>query len=248
MTARTLTLWAIVIVVAAACALWLSRPTPLYRDPPRDLPWQLPDYREANTHWEVGADGRIHASVEHFFLPGISPAMVAWFYQVLPIATVDLNGERLPLYHLFHPSEHGRIRVLAAAPDGQQGMARGATVYREEWFGPHDSRGAALLVEFSDDGMLAIPTAAGLNIGEVHHSYRAVDGGTAYRVDAIIGSQLPVIGALLNRYLRSQVFHPAMMEQWQRHQVEEVSSLQFFLPQLYAQRGKGYHFILPGAP
>ena len=249
-------LGALAVVLVAAAALWSLSPQPLYRDPPRQLPWQLPDYRDATTHWEVAQDGRIHASVEHFFLHDITPAMVAWFYQVLPISTVELDGTTLPLYHIFHPTEHGRIEVRHGAPDGKPGMATGATVYREEWFGPHDSRGAALLQEFSDKGMLAIPTTAGIAFGEVRHSYRMHEHGTAYRVDAVIGSDLPVIGTLLNAYLRRQVFHPRMMAQWQRHQIEEVSSLQFFLPTLYAQRERGHHFILdsgklsspPGSP
>ena len=37
-----------------------------------------------------------------------------------------------------------------------------------------------------------------------------------------------VLGSLLNLYLRKRVFHPQMIAQWQRHQIEEVSSLQFF--------------------
>ncbi len=217
---------------------------PLQRDAPRDLPWTLPDYRDANTNWRVGEDGRIHATVEHFFLEGISPAMVAWFYQQLPISTVDLGGETLPLYHIFHPTEHGRLWVVEPAPGGAPGMARGAVIQREEWFGPFDSTGAARLVEFSDAGMLAIPEFAGIVIGSVRHSYTAERGGTRYRVDTVIGTDLPVLGPVLNWYLRTRVFHPDMLREWQRHQVEEVASLQFFLPALYAQRDGGTHYRL----
>lgn len=222
----------------------LFSPAPLERDHPRDLPWVLPDYRNAHTQWEVRDDGRIHAQVEHFFLAGISPAMVAWFYQQLPISTVELNGTNYPLYHLFHPVGHGRIRIVKEAPDGSPGMAQGATIMREEWFGPYDSRGTARMVEFSDAGMLAVPIAAGLEIGQVRHSYRAENGGTAYRVKAVIGSDLPIIGPILNWFIRTQVFHPKMMALWQQHQIEEVASLQFFLAELYAQRGGGNHYVL----
>lgn len=216
--------------------LWLFTPGALTRDAPRDLPWELPDYRLAHTSWEVGEDGRIYTRVEHFFLEGISPQMVSWFYQQLPISTVDLDGLTYPLYHMFHPTEHGRLRILEPAPDGTPGMAMGAMIQREEWFGPYDSTGAARIVEFSADGMLAIPEVAGLAIGEVRHSLRAENGGTVYRVDAIIGSALPMLGSVINFYLRTMVFHPQMIEQWRRHQVEEVSSLQFFLAEIYAQR------------
>jgi hypothetical protein len=232
------------LALGVSVLLALLSPT-LERDPPRDLPWTMPDYRLAETSWTVDDDGRIHTHVEHLFLPDITPAMIAWFYQYLPIATVALNGETMPLYHIFHPTEHGTLRVLAPAPDGTAGMARGAVIQRDEWFGPYDSRGAARIVEFTDRGMLAIPEALGLlDIGSVRHIYSAAEGGSNYRVETVIGSDLPVVGPLINRYLRSRVFHPAMLEQWQRHQVQEVSSLRFYLPELYAQRDAGRHFVL----
>jgi len=68
------------IAVVGVIGFLLISPAPLKRDAPRDLPWELPDDRRAHTQWEVGDDGRIYAEVEHFFLAGISPARVAWFY------------------------------------------------------------------------------------------------------------------------------------------------------------------------
>ncbi|CAA0081155.1 Uncharacterised protein [Halioglobus japonicus] len=231
-------------IAALAAALILLSPGKITRDSPRDLPWVLPDYRLAKTHWYVGEDGRIYAEVEHFFLQGISPPMISWFYRNLPISTIEFKNTSYPLYHIFHPTEHGRIRVLEPASDGSSGMGLGALVGREEWFGTYDSRGAARIVEYSDAGFLAIPEVAGIPFGEVRHIFTPAEGGTEYRVQAVIGSSLPVLGPLLNWYLRHQVFHPQMMEQWQRHQVEEVASLQFFLPSLYAQRDNAGAFVL----
>lgn len=235
---------AVLILCAVALGLALLAPERIARDAPRDLPWVLPDYRLANTHWEIGEDGRIYSQVEHFFLHDISPKMVSWFYRYLPISTIDYKGVTYPAYHIFHPTEHGTIRLLEPASDGSPGMGLGSMVEREEWFGIYDSRGAARIVEYSDTGFLAIPEVAGIPMGEVRHTFRAVDGGTAYRVDAVIGSKLPVLGPLLNYYLRHWVFHPKMLEQWQRHQLEEVASLQFFLTKLYAQRNNGGAFVL----
>ena len=80
--------WALITALLAIAGLglvfWAYTPGPLTRDAPRDLPWELPDYRLAHTSWEVGEDGRIYTQVEHFFLKGISPEMVSWFYQQLP--------------------------------------------------------------------------------------------------------------------------------------------------------------------
>lgn len=234
----------LVLAVLMGVALWLLSPPQLVRDAPRDLPWELPDYRSASTSWSIDSQGRIHTQVEHFFLEGISPAMVAWFYQQLPVSTIEYRGVTYPLYHMFHPSEHGTLRVVEAAPDGTPGMAKGALISRDEWFGPYDSRGTARISEFSDAGMLAIPEVAGVAIGTVRHSYTAENGGTRYRVDTVIGVDTPVLGRVLNLYLRERVFHPEMIAQWQRHQIEEVSSLQFFLPEIYAQRQNAPHFYL----
>ncbi|MEH6634565.1 MAG: hypothetical protein V7700_03560 [Halioglobus sp.] len=244
---KNVTKWAglcMLPVAAIVLLIWMLIPAPLQRDHPRALPWELPDYRLANTHWEIGADGRIYTEVEHFFLRDISPEMIAWFYQQLPISTLQYQGVTYPLYHIFHPTEHGTIRVLEAAPSGVSGMATGAIIQRDEWFGPYDSRGAAQIVELSPAGMFAVPMAGSLKLGEVRHIFTPLDGGTQYRVKTVIGSELPVLGALVNWYLRNQVFHPKMLQQWQRHQIEEVASLQFFLPQIYAQRGAGTHFVL----
>lgn len=231
------------LVVFLACAMLLGvmvsllSPAPLYRDEPRSLPWTMADYRAASSGWDVDEDGRIHAWVEHLFLRDITPAMVAWFYRYLPIATLTYRETEYPLYHFFHPTEHGRLRVLEPATDGSPGMGQGALIEREEWFGEFDSRGAARIVAYSDAGFVAIPQALGLDIGEVRHQFEQADSGTRYRVDTIIGTQQRLIGPLLNWYLRNRVFHPGMLVEWQRHQIEEVSTLAHLLPQIYPQRG-----------
>ncbi|WP_461424911.1 hypothetical protein [Gymnodinialimonas sp.] len=232
------------LVTVAAVGIWTALSASVTRDAPRELPWSLPDYREAKTYWEVGIDGRIYTQVEHFVLRDITPEMVAWFYQHLPISTVELRGEIMPLYHIFHPSEHGQIAVIEPASNGVAGMSVGAKIERKEWFGPYDSQGAARIAEFSSEGMLAIPEMIGIKLGEVQHRFRAVPEGTAYHVHTVIGSNLPLVGSVINWFVRNYVFHPAMLEQWQRHQVEEVSGLQFFLADIYSQRGPDNHFVI----
>jgi len=227
------------VLLTLALSIVSCSPSPIPRDAPRQLPYTLPDYRSAKTGWEIQEDGRIYTWVEHFFLDDITPAQVVWFYRFLPVASIRYNEDVFPLYHFFHPTEHGRLRVAEPATDGSPGMGLGAVVERDEWFGEFDSRGAARIVEYSDAGFLAIPEAFGLKIGEVRHQLKAQPGGTAYRVDTVIGSTIPLLGGALNWYLRTQVFHPQMLAQWQRHQVEEVSTLQFLLPVIYPQRGDG---------
>ena len=236
----------LLMTVVVVIAWHLPQPS-VKRDPPRQLPWPVPDHRLAEKGYEYLPDGRIRVITHHLPLPGVTPAMLAWFYQQLPLSTVELDGRTYPLYHLFHATEHGQLWVVQTAPDGSHGMAQGAVIERHEWFGEHDSRGKALISEFSNQGMTALAFAAGIQIGVVEHRYSVVDGHTRYVVNATIGSTAPLISPLLNKYLREKIFTEAMLAQWMRHQVEEVGVLPYFLPQLYRQRAAGNHFLLESA-
>jgi quinoprotein glucose dehydrogenase len=205
-------------------------------DAPRNLPWPLRDASSAETSHEILPDGRIHISIRHRPLPGVTPEMLAWWYRVLPISEVDFDGARRPLYHVFHPSEHGRIWIEAPAADGQPGVGAGGIVARYEWFGPYDSEGAARVVELSPRRFVVRPLVAGLGFGEMRHEWDRSPDGATYTVDSVIGVDWPLIGSLVNGLLRRYVYGDAMIREWQRHQIEEVGLLPHFLPALYAAR------------
>lgn len=205
----------------------------IVRDAPRDLPWTLPDHTLANTSVEIMDDGRLKIEIEHLFLKDVKPEMIAWFYQHLPISTVTLNDTNYPMYHLFHPTEHGKIWIAESASNGEPGMGLGALVSRNEWFGAFTSKGSGRIIEFSSNGMKVSPEVAGMHFGQIHHEYVLQEGGTQYYVHSIIGSDMPVLGPIINYFVRNVMFPPEKLQQWLRHQVEEVSSLQFFLPVLY---------------
>jgi hypothetical protein len=92
--------------------------------------------------------------------------------------------------------------------------------------------------------MTVHPEVAGLQIGEIRHVFEAAADGSRYRVQSLIGVDWPVIGPLVNALLRQTTFHEAMLQEWQRHQIEEVSLLPYYLPQLYAQQPADYRFQL----
>jgi quinoprotein glucose dehydrogenase len=207
-------------------------------DPPRRLPWPLPDARQARASHEVLGDGRIRLRIEHRPLPGVTPEMLAWWYQVLPISRVEFDGAVRPLYHLFHPHEHGRIWMKRPAADGQPGMGAGGVVARFEWFGPYDSEGAARVIELSPRRFVSRPVMAGVSFGEIRHEWGGSPQGATYRVESVIGVDWPLVGPWVNALLRRFIFSDAMLREWQRHQVEEVGLLPHFLPGLYAQRNR----------
>ena len=60
-------------------------------DPPRNMPWPLRDVSQAVTAHEILADGRIHLTIRHRPLPGVTPEMLAWWYRVLPLGKVRVR-------------------------------------------------------------------------------------------------------------------------------------------------------------
>jgi hypothetical protein len=230
-------------VLLLGTLVWFKPGKGLLHDAPRTLPWTVPDYRPAQAQHSVLPDGRIRIEITHLPLTGIRPEMVAWWYQKLPISTVEIMGVRYPFYHVFHPTEHGRIRVVEPARDGTPGMGVGALVEREEWFGPFDSKGAGRVTQFTSSGMVVVPEVAGLAFGEIQHVFLATPTGTQYRVVSTIGVQWPVIGGAVNALIRHAMYPEAMLQQWERHQIEEVGMLQHFLAALYNSKPQGdlYH-------
>ena len=234
-----------VSLLAILLAIIWFKPLPDFpHHEPRILPWTLPDFSQATTQMSVLDDGRTHIKIDHLPLLNIKPEMVSHFYKVLPISTVVLNGQIMPMYHIFHPTEHGNIYVVEAAASGEQGMATGSIIGRQEWFGPYNSQGTGRILEMNDNLMIARPEMLGLHLGLITHTFEETEWGTHYTLESIIGSELPIIGPLINIYIRNRMFSTAMLPEWIRHQVQEVSSLQFFARELYEQKPIDNQFIL----
>ena len=214
-------------------------------DPPRNLPWPLPDTTQAVTAHEILPDGRIHLTIQHRPLPGVTPGMLAWWYRMLPLSQVEFDGAMRPMYHLFHPTEHGRIWIEAPAADGKPGVGAGGVVARFEWFGPYDSEGAAHVIELSPRRFVTRPKIAGFTIGELRHEWGSSPQGATYTVDSVIGVDWPIVGPWVNALLCRYIFSDGMLREWKRHQVEEVGLLPNFLPALYAQRNDRNIYRLP---
>lgn len=237
-------------LLACAVLVWRLTSQGLQHDAPRTLPWTVPDYHSAQATHTVLPDGRLRIAITHLPLTGIRPEMLAWWYRKLPLSTVDISGVRYPFYHVFHPTEHGRIRVVEPARDGQPGMGIGALVEREEWFGPFDSKGAGRVTRLDATGMTVVPEVAGLRFGEIDHLFEATPTGTQYRVVSTIGVEWPLVGGMVNWAIRRAMYPEAMLQHWERHQIEEVGMLQHFLAALYASQpqGNAYRLTTPARP
>lgn len=198
--------------------------------------WEYPKLNEAIYKTEIMTDGKILIEIQHPLLKGITPEMISWWYRNLASGKATIENKEYDYYLLFHLSEHGQTRVVAAATDGSPGMGVGAVIYRQEKFGSYLSKGFGRVESFSNNGFVVTPVMGPLNFGRIEHTFEAKDGGTLYKVQTILGSDAPVIGPLLTYYIRVKQFPPEVVQEWIRHQVEEVGSLVHLLPQIYPQR------------
>ena len=205
-------------------------------EPARPILWDYPSLSEAKISHQILDDGRLQIQTVHPLLPNVTPKMLAWWYKNLALSEATIDGVSYPYYHLFHLSEHGQFSIIQAATDGSPGMGVGAIVYRQETFGPYRSKGQARVERFDNSGFVAIPFMGPVDFGRVEHSFKQVTGGTHYTVDVILGPEIPFFGRAINFFIRNKQFSKPILNQWNRHQVEEVGSLPHFLPKLYQSK------------
>jgi hypothetical protein len=226
---------------------FLVKPMPDFpHHTPIKLPWQIQDTNLAQTNYQYLDNGQILITITHLPLIDITPKMLTWFYKNLPISTVQIGQEIFPWYQIFHPSEHQSINILQPTTDGSSGLgvAVGALIEKKQWFRSYNSLTTERVMAFSEQGMTLKPELAGLSFAQVEHLFIKTKTGTQYQVSSLIGSDLPIIGPVINLIIRYKILPEDMLKQWIRHQVEEVSNLNAFLPKLYQADKQGTHYLL----
>lgn len=226
------------VIALGVVALFIAPLPQFEKDTPRPTFWDYPRVSEAKIKFEYLDSGFLDIQIEHPELKGVTPAMISWWYKHLASGRYKIQGVEYDFYHLFHLSEHGKTSVVSPAADGSMTMDKGAIVYRQECFGPHFSKGKGLIEEFSEQGFVVSPVLGPLKLGRIEHSFTATENGTIYRVKTLLGLDAPLIGPLINLYIRKKQFPPDVVKEWVRHQVEEVGSLVHYLPQIYQEQAK----------
>lgn len=229
-------LGSILLIPILAVIVLFSLPGPKFEiEAARPTFWSYPKLSEATYKTEIMDDGKILIELQHPILKGVSPEMISWWYRNLSTGRATMEGKEYDYYHLFHLTEHGQTSVVTPATDGTKGMGVGAVMYRQERFGPYLSKGKGRVESFDVNGYVVIPVMGPLEFGRIEHKFLEQNGGTLYTVKSILGSNAPIIGPLLSYYIRTKQFPPEVVQEWIRHQVEEVGSLVHFLPKLYQE-------------
>ncbi len=174
--------------------------------------------------------------VEHETVRGITPGMLVWWFRNFPPARLEHQGRLVQMFRIWHPTDHIRFRVLRRPRDRSPGMSRGARVMYSEVIGDAPVRVRARVVQMDEGGVHLKLRRWFVKVGELRHSFSATPDGVTCRSRLVVGSTMPGIGRLVNRFARRRLFPPERGGAWVKHCVEEIGNFEFFLPKLYAER------------
>src|SRR5688572_4165259 len=124
----------------------------------------------AETALGVLDDGRLHLSIRHDVIHGVTPAMLVWCFQHLE-GDMEVEGKRHARYRVWHPRDHVAFAYAKRAPDG--GIGPGAVFHIHEVFGrdPRWNLDVKTLVTRLDDGGFAhVPRLHGLRLARMDYT------------------------------------------------------------------------------
>jgi len=219
--------WFLVCVATLAfgCGEQLTRP------PPLDVPFAMKPVSSAQVTVSELEDGRVDVVLRHELLHGVTSEMLVWFFEVLPSASVEVGSQTRPLYQLWHPVDHISVEVLEPASSGRPGFAAGARVHIVEAVGDNIVDLVGKIQRRDETGSTIVSYLGPFRVGQLDHDYQQTPGGVEVTSHLVLGSDVPLIGRLLNAIARSRFDARA----WVKHGVEEFGNLEFFLPAIYGQ-------------
>ncbi len=196
---------------------------------------RMKDVGTAETEFSTLATGQRQLTIRHEVIEGVSPEMILWWFHNFPTRTVTVAGEDVPWYRLWHPRDHIVVVIRERGNPDIPGISQGTDIVIHERVGgkyqPFNGHVAAL----DATGIHLASAVGGATIGNLHHTFTAVEGGTLYESKLVLGLDVPVVRVLANALIRNFVMTDKQAKGWFTHNVEEVGNFQFFLPELYAE-------------
>lgn len=179
-------------------------------------------------------DRRLLLTIRHAPLRGVTPEMLAWWFQNIE-GSMSVEGREYPRYLIWHPFDHIDYSATRL-PDGRIGPGVRFTIV--EAFG----RDPALRVRTRDHvdlldetGLRLSARFAGVEVFSLHHRFTREGEGTQYDSTLLFGVPGRP-GRLLNPLLNRRLFGERHARAWLKHNVEEVGLLEHLLPGLYADQ------------
>lgn len=199
---------------------------------PRPVLWPIRARETAEVDDQMLADGRRRITIVHALLKGITPEMLDWWYHNVE-GEMDYAGGRWLRYCVWHPLDHISYKV-SRRMDGKVGP--GTRLHIREAFQRRQENLLDLHVEVeSIDARAAIirKRVGPISILRLVNRFEDTPSGVRYTTEMTIGA-MGFPGRLLNPMLRRSILGGERGQAWIRHHIEEIGTLEHFLPQLFA--------------
>lgn len=204
-------------------------PAACYREPQRR------SVREDQYSITENKYGQLIVKVHHDVIPGITPAMLLWWYQYIG-QTVEYNGAQCPMYYILLPDEHDGIQV---SNKDAKGRARVGSIYHLKETFHLDGKEYPLvskvrISKIDTEGVKYVARRFGFKVATVSHKWIFEADGTRIISTFVLGSKMKFkpLRDLINKQARKEM--PVLaLHAWVKHNVEELGNLPNVLPLFY---------------
>jgi len=207
----------------------LPEPLPLF--------WQFKPVSSASAGVETLNDGRKKYWVKHDVLKNVTPQMLAWWFGHFGDGDVEIQGRRFPRYRVWHPLDHVYARYVRRMPD--EPASPGTQIALCEYLGrnPRYKIEAVSTIEKLDEtGFIHAVIRGGVQMARMEHVFtKAADG--VRDENCLIVPGTPRLGPFA-RLLGPFLFPDGKGQAWLKHNIEEMGTLENFLPELYGRETK----------
>jgi hypothetical protein len=170
--------------------------------------------------------------IRHDVIRGCTPHMVRWWFENIG-GEMDLNGQRISKYLVWHPVDHIHWELVRPAPGGGAGVGAKFRIVEAFMANPDFYIDIVeTVLRLDDTGFTLANFVLEAEITRLNHDFIEVEGGTLYLSTLTVGFAAPGL-RLLNPLLHRLMFTEEMGRAWLRHNVEEVGALEHIIPRLY---------------
>jgi hypothetical protein len=198
---------------------------------PLQVSWPFKPVSSARAGVEILNDGRKRYWIKHDVLRNVTPRMLAWWFGHME-GDVEIQGRRFSRYRVWHPRDHAYARYVRCAPDGSIGP--GAQIALCEYLGRNPKykiEAISTIEKLDDTGFIHNVIKGGLVLARMEHEFtKSVDGTRDENCLIVPGS--PGLGRIA-RLVLPWLFPDGKGQAWLKHNIEEIGTLENFLPQLY---------------
>jgi len=197
------------------------------------LPWELKHVSSARAGSETLTDGRTRLWVKHRLLKGVTPAMLVWWFRHLE-GDVEIDRRILDRYRVWHPFGHISARYVRRAPDGSIGPGAQMALCEVLARDPRFTIDVVSTIErLDEEGFIHKVVVHGFELAQMEHTFRETADGVLDENCLIVPGSRRL--AFLSKVLVPWKFPEPKGRAWLRHSIEEMGSLENFLPELYAR-------------